>query len=145
MKLIYTKAEINDAGAINELSHQLGYKTTINDIEDRLIEILKNNDNCVFVASQNNIVVGWAHAFYSLRIESESFVEIGGLVVNENFRKKGIAKKLVDTVIDWSVNRKCNKIRVRSNSLRNEAHVFYNRIGFQEKTEQKIFDRECNL
>ena len=75
--------------------------------------------------------------FYSLKIESESFVEIGELVVNEDFRKKGIAKKLVDTVLDWSVNRKHNKIRVRSNSLRNEAHIFYNRIGFQEKKNRK--------
>ncbi len=34
-------------------------------------------------------VIGWIHVFIAVRIESETFAEIGGLVVNENIRGYG--------------------------------------------------------
>ena len=134
-------AEINDSKAITELSNQLGYKTQNSNIKNRLKNILKNTDNCVYIAIKNETVIGWIHGFYSLRIESGFFVEIGGLIVDGNFRKQGVGKKLVDKIIEWSKSKNCSKIRVRCNVIRKESHLFYKNIGFNINKEQTIFDK----
>ena len=135
-------ARINDVEYITELSHQLGYETTREKTQQRLTEILNNTDNCVFVAVNDAKVIGWIHGFYSLRVESEPFVEIGGLVVDKNYRKKGIGKMLIENIYTWSSLKKCTNIRVRSNIVRKESHQFYKNMGFIELKEQKVFGKK---
>lgn len=144
MEITIRNAEIKDSKSITELSNELGYETLNIDIQNRLNRILENPDNCVYVAIKKGKVVGWIHGFYSMRVESNFFVEIGGLVVNENFRKNGIGKKLVDKVIEWTYLHKCDKVRVRCNVVRKESHRFYENIGFEINKEQKIFDKRLN-
>jgi GNAT superfamily N-acetyltransferase len=135
-------AQIQDAEAISLLSGQLGYPTSNLLIRDRLGVILLNADNCVFVAAEDEKVVGWIHGFYSLRVESEFFVEIAGLVVDENHRRKGIGKILIDEVINWAKSKNCESIRVRCNVKRTASHHFYKEIGFNLDKEQKVFDQK---
>jgi len=142
MELLIRSAEINDSESITELSNQLGYETKNEDIQNRLYKILKTADNCVYVAIERGKIVGWIHGFYSLRVESEFFVEIGGLVVSENHRKKGIGKNLVNKITKWSESKNCGKIRVRCNVIRKESHQFYENIGFKINKVQKIFNKK---
>lgn len=135
-------ATTNDVEYITELSCQLGYETTREKTQQRLAEILNHTDNCVFVAVNDAKVIGWIHGFYSLRVEAENFVEIGGLVVDKNYRKKGIGKLLIETVYEWSRLKECRNIRVRSNTIRKEAHQFYKKLGFTETKEQKVFGKQ---
>ncbi|MBL0735423.1 GNAT family N-acetyltransferase [Flavobacterium sp. GN10] len=140
MEFFLRQAELNDVEFISKLSNQLGYESTIEKMHSRLSEILKNTDNSIFVCIYNENIVGWIHGFYSLRVESDSFVEIGGLVVDENYRRNGIGKILVEKVIEWANSKNSTKIRVRCNTVRKETHIFYSKIGFNETKEQKIFD-----
>ncbi|MEY4876605.1 MAG: hypothetical protein RL708_1754 [Bacteroidota bacterium] len=140
MNLFSRAAELKDVEWITELSNQLGYDSTPEKVGNRLSEILNHADNCVFVILDNESVVGWIHGFCTRRVESDSFIEIGGMVVDNNYRRKGIGSMLVKKVEDWANEKKINKIRVRCNSLRIETHSFYNSIGFIESKEQKIFD-----
>lgn len=140
MEIIIREAQLIDSESITTLSHQLGYETLEIDTRTRLNVILKSGDHCVFVAQKNDEIVGWIHGFYTLRIESDFFVEIGGLVVNENFRKIGVGKLLVEKVTEWSKLKNCNKITVRCNVIRKESHQFYENIGFVLNKEQKIFN-----
>jgi len=137
-------ANIDDVEAITQLSNQLGYKAESKEIEFRLTRILSLKDNCVFVATEGDLVIGWIHGFYALRIESASFVEIGGLVIDEINRRKGIGGILVQHVIEWANHMNVATVRVRCNTIRTEAHQFYHRIGFDELKEQKIFSRKVN-
>ena len=92
------------------------------------------------MAKVGDTVVGWIHVFYSLRLESHSFCEIGGLVVHEDYRGRGIGSMLVGSVKDWCISLDCPTLKVRSNILRVPAHQFYKNLGFQEKKQQKIFE-----
>ena len=141
MEITIRDAEINDSESITELSNQLGYQALNTDIQNRLKKLLESPDNCVYVATESRKVVGWIHGFYSMRVESDFFVEIGGLVVNENFRKNGIGKKLVGKVIEWTELKNCSTVRVRCNVIRKESHKFYENIGFEINKEQKIFNK----
>lgn len=142
MEFSVRNAEIKDSGAIAGLSNQLGYKSENIIIRQRLTEILNNSDNCVFVALEKEKIVGWIHGFYSRRVESDPFIEIGGLVVATDYRKKEIGKLLVEEINTWSLSKRCEKVRVRCNTIRKETHIFYQKIGFEINKEQKIFDRK---
>ena len=144
MEIIIRNAKIKDSELITELSNQLGYEAVNAEIQNRLKKILEHPENCIYVATQNEKVVGWIHGFYSMRVESDFFVEIGGLVVSDNFRKNGIGKKLVDKVIEWAELKNCRKVRVRCNVIRTESHKFYEKIGFEINKEQKIFNKRLN-
>lgn len=120
----------------------MGYATNGNLIQIKLGEILKNNDNCVFVATENKEVIGWIHGFYTIRVESDSFVEIGGLVVDKKYQNMGVGKKLVEKIHCWANSLGCNNMRVRCNTKRKEAHIFYEKIGFELNKEQKVFGKK---
>ena len=141
MEITIRDAEINDSESITELSNQLGYKTLNAEVQNRLQTILEHPDNCVYVALKSGKVVGWIHGFYALRVESDFFVEIGGLVVHEEFRQNGIGKKLVIKLMEWSALKNCEKIRVRCNVIRKESHKFYEKMGFEIDKEQKVFNK----
>src|SRR6185369_4469418 len=97
-------------------------------------------EHAIFVLSQENQMTGWIHGIYSLRVESDPFVEIGGLVVDKDFRRQGSGKFLVNKIIEWSLSRNCHLIRVRCNIIRREANAFYGAIGFNEIKQQKVYD-----
>ena len=145
MEPVIRNAGPNDSTAIANLSRQLGYEANEIQIKNRLEALLANNGNCVFVAVENDAVIGWIHAFYSLQVESDFFVEIGGLVIDEKHRRKGIGQLLIDKINPWAISKGCTKIRVRCNTKRKESHLFYHGIGFTETKEQKIFDKQITL
>ena len=141
MEISVRNAEINDMESIVELSSQLGSKIQVLAFKNRFKQILENANNCVYVAIENENVVGWLHGFYAFRIQSECFVEIGGLVVCGKVRKKGIGKKLIDQAIKWTKLKNCKNIRVRCNVIRIESLKFYENIGFEVRKEQKVLNR----
>ena len=131
-----------DREAIHDLSCQLGYSSTIDETEKRITAILKYQDHCAYVAEYNQKVIGWIHAFYTIRIESEPFVEIAGLVVDQDFRQMHAGRELVRKVSSWSFSKRVKSVRVRSNTIRTGAHKFYNRLGFKKVKEQAVFSFE---
>jgi hypothetical protein len=80
MNITIRDVELNDAMGITMLSKQLGYESTNDNIVKRLMDIASNKNQCIFVAEYNNKIIGWIHAFYTLRVESDPFVEIGGSI-----------------------------------------------------------------
>jgi GNAT superfamily N-acetyltransferase len=140
MKIAVRAAKINDAQEIARSSEQWGYFSSQEKMQGCLQGILDNQDHIVFVLLCENRIAGWIHGIYSLRIESGPFIEIGGLIVDKDFRRRGLGKNLIDKIIEWSTLRNCQLIRVRCNVLRKEANAFYDRIGFREIKQQKVYD-----
>jgi len=88
-------ATMKEAPQITELSIQLGYPLTVQDTITNIAAIDKSNYDMAYVAVMNNQVVGWIHVFYTMRLETGPFCEIGGLVVAASARGKGIGSQLV--------------------------------------------------
>ncbi|MCP2043469.1 GNAT family N-acetyltransferase [Pontibacter sp. HSC-36F09] len=140
MQLTFREIILADARALAALSHQFGYSVTVEEMRDRMEQMLSREDHCGFVAIAEQQIVGWIHGFYTFRLESEPFVEIGGLVIDEGFRRQGIGQQLIARVKVWASGFAVQKIRVRCNTIRTDAHKFYLKVGFTESKEQKIFD-----
>ncbi len=139
MQYTIRKVKPEDAVIIADLSVQLGYNPSAEDTASYIREISKNSNEVIYVAVSGPVVIGWMHVFITTRLESGIFAEIGGLVVHEHFRGKGIGKLLIEKAIEWSRNNKITTLRLRSNIKRHEAHQFYKRSGFVEVKEQKVF------
>ena len=141
MEITYRKASANDSLEIAQLSSQLGYPATENQIIERLIKILAQENHIVFVAEYTGKVIGWVHAHARYLIESHPYIEIGGLIVDGHFRGLRIGKNLVNCCEDWSILLGFEEIRVRTNEKRLETLKFYNKIGFEHTKSQHVFKK----
>jgi len=140
MSLFIREILPEDAIAITGLSHQLGYRVTSAGTKENLEIITNSINDGAWVAFFEEKIAGWIHVFKTTRVESGTFGEIGGLVVDEAYRRKGIGKLLVDQAKQWCINRDIPALRVRCNSKRTEAHIFYTSLQFHENKEQKVFE-----
>ena len=133
-------ASITDAQPIAQLCFQLGYSNTSLEIENRLNAIGPDPMQAIWVAVNNeNAVIGWVHALKVIYLESKPFVEIGGLVVDQDRRGNGIGKALMQKVEHWAKTIGLLEIRLRSNIIRTEAHMFYEKLGFKKVKTQYTF------
>src|SRR5678809_811670 len=118
MEIQLRKMSMEHAQDVCRLSGQLGYPLSTTQIENNINEITSSENYAAFVALYNQQIVGWIYAFRALLIESKPFIEIGGLIVDENFRNSGIGKKLVEKIKVWALEKAINEVRVRSNVVR---------------------------
>lgn len=144
MDIFLRNAIPGDGEVMAELSCQLGYSCSAPEMSQRVGSLLSKADYCVFVAEREGKILGWVYGFYTERLETAPFVEIGGLVVDGHFRGCGIGRQLVEQVKNWAVGRQVSRLRVRCNTQRMAAHSFYRKRGFKETKEQKIFDMEIS-
>jgi len=84
-------------------------------------------------------VVGWAHVSVNYLIEVGTRAELNGLIVAEGQRSLGAGARLLEAVEDWARKRGCPSMSVRSNVIRERAHKFYERQGYEHYKTQKAF------
>ena len=130
-----------DARALAGLSAELGYPASPAVMAERLNGLLGNPDHGIFVAEQG-VVAGWIHVTTVRSLESGSFAEIRGLVVAKSHRGTGIGTQLVLKAEDWAQTHGCRRLRVRTNTVRDDARTFYRKRGFAARKIQEVLDKD---
>ena len=121
----------SDVEAAARLATQLGYPSTPEQVTRRFHAIEALPDSHVAVAvDEAGAVVGWIHVFGNRLLESEPDAEIGGLVVDEAVRGRGVGAALVAAAEAWAHQRGFPVVSVRSNIVRKDAHEFYQERGY---------------
>ena len=143
-KLNIRKATVTDAPAIARLSGELGYPVDARVMAERLERFLQREEHVVFVAETTE-VVGWIHGAEHELLEVHRHCEIWGLVVADGQRGKGVGRRLVEAVEQWTLGRGLAEISVRSNVIRPESHPFYERIGFSRYKTQHAYRKRLAL
>ncbi len=69
-------------------------------------------------------------------------VEIVGLVVESEARRRGIGQALVQAVEEWARGRNVEILFVRSNVTRRESHSFYEALGFEWTKTQHAYGKK---
>ncbi len=134
------QAKPGDAPRIAELSGQLGYPATASQIRQRLRAVRPASHHAVFVAEGKDVgVVGWLHVSKQPLLEVEIRAEVNGLVVSEGHRSLGAGARLLAAAEDWARKHGCKSMSVRSNVIRERAHQFYERTGYEHYKTQKSF------
>lgn len=134
------RAKNSDAPRIAELAGQLGYPATAAQMRERLRGIGPASQHAVFVAeSGKNGVIGWLHVSRQPLLEVEIRAEVNGLVVDEGRRSGGAGARLLAAAEEWARKHGCKGMSVRSNVIRERAHKFYERSGYEHYKTQKSF------
>jgi GNAT superfamily N-acetyltransferase len=138
MKIRCARSE--DAPRVAELSGQLGYPATAAQMRKRLRGIKLSSQHAVFIAeSAKEGIIGWLHVSRQPLLEGEIRAEVNGLIVGEEHRSAGAGARLLAAAETWARKRGCKSMSVRSNVIRERAHKFYERNGYEHYKTQKSF------
>ncbi len=130
-RVIVRLARIEDAGRIAGLATQLGYPTTLEQMQRRLVQVGQTEERAVYVAVRDGQVVGWIHICVRPLVQVDRAAEIEGLVVDEACRGREIGRLLIQQIEQWVREKGCDTIYVRSNIIRERAHGFYKGLGYE--------------
>ncbi|MBZ5700233.1 MAG: GNAT family N-acetyltransferase [Acidobacteriia bacterium] len=131
-----------DAAQIAVLAGQLGYPATREEIARRLGEMNGREVQVVLVAEAQGRVIGWAHIAVEGQLVSDTRAELRALVVAEEQRSGGVGRRLLEAAENWARAQGCGEIGLRSNVLRERAHPFYVRHGYEQYKTQKVFRKK---
>jgi GNAT superfamily N-acetyltransferase len=139
-KLKIRQAKNADVAPIAVLAGQLGYPSTTAQMRVRLRGIKPASQHAIFVAeSAKDGVIGWIHVSRQPLLEVEIRAEVNGLVVAEDQRSLGAGAQLLAAAENWARKHGCKGMSVRSNVIRDRAHKFYERHGYEHYKTQKSF------
>jgi GNAT superfamily N-acetyltransferase len=133
-------ASSGDAERVAVLCQQLGYPASQEQVQRRLHQIHQDESHAVYVAEQSDgHVVGWVHVYIGQLVVTDPQAEIGGLVVDEGYRRRGVGRLLMEQAERWAREKGCWAVHLRSNIVRRDAHVFYERIGYSNVKKSRVF------
>jgi GNAT superfamily N-acetyltransferase len=134
-----------DAEQVAALAGELGYPSSPAQIEARFRRVDGNPDSRVFVAADpDGKVWAWVHVFGHHLLESDGQAEVGGLIVDSRARGRGIGRSLMAAAEAWARERGYTRLTVRSNTIRTEAHRFYQDLGYTIVKSQHKFQKPLN-
>jgi GNAT superfamily N-acetyltransferase len=139
--LVVRPLEPNDASAVSDLIRELGYARSPQSVLEWIADLGAAGRQAAFVACFDNQVVGWIEVSVERRLQSAPFALIGGLVVKEGFRGRGIGRRLCQHAEAWGWDRCVEKVRVTSRSTRADAHRFYERDGYEVVKTSLVFEK----
>jgi len=87
-------------------------------------------------------VIGWVHVSVTPLLEVSLRAEVNGLIVAEGQRSSGAGAKLLQAAEEWAKSKGCDSMSVRSNVIRDRAHAFYLRNGYEHYKTQKAFHKK---
>jgi len=136
----YRPALEKDLTALAVLITELGYETTPTMMEARIAEIRANQGE-VLVAELEQEVIGCINMIIDIRLAEGKAGEIVSLIVTQKCQGLGVGKGLVCAAEQWLIHR-CDRVRVRANTLRCDAHRFYQSLGFTAVKTQQVFIKD---
>jgi GNAT superfamily N-acetyltransferase len=99
--------------------------------------------NALFVAESPGAgVVGWTHVSVTHLVEYGTRAELNSLIVAEGQRSLGAGSRLLTAAEAWARKHGCPSMSVRSNVVRERAHAFYQREGYEHYKTQRAFRKK---
>lgn len=141
-EVLVREARAGDAQRIAELSGQLGYPATPEEVTRRFADIPRDGRHVIYVAQIEGRVAGWTHVSIGTLLEADRQAEVNALVVDEAHRGRKIGERLMEYAEAWARGKKCVAVRLRSNVIRERAHRFYERLGYEVIKTQKAFHKK---
>ena len=114
---------------INEMEHS---EVSFIDLSASLDLMKSDNSYMLFVAEDNNQVVGFVSAVKLIGCIDSSYIEIGCLVVSDNYQKRGGGKLLLEYIESLGKSNGIKNYSITSGLHRKNAHKFYEHNGYEK-------------
>lgn len=101
------------------------YRAALADIEA--------SGNAVLVVEEQGVVVGMCQLIFLRHFQGRGgrCAELESVHVRADCRARGIGSALVRTAVDEARAGGCYRVQLTSNAVRDDAHRFYRRLGFE--------------
>ncbi|MCL2764645.1 MAG: GNAT family N-acetyltransferase [Treponema sp.] len=107
----------------------------------KIWDIIEKNNIKYFFAKENEKIIGSLYICIipNLTFNGKSIGFIENVIIDQNYRQKGIGKKLMEMAVEYAKENNCYKVVLQSGIKRLEAHKFYENIGFNGSS-KKAFE-----
>ena len=130
----------NELLSLLELYKQLNPNDSIlNEITAKnILEEIKTQNIKYFVAKDNGKIIASCYICIipNLTRGGKSIGFIENVITDIEYRGKGIGKNIVKNAIKYAKEQNCYKVILQSGNKRNEAHGFYESLGFDGKSKK---------
>lgn len=142
MSIIIRNPGSGDEIRLAKLCGDMGYPSSPSEVAQRLVALSRRDDHAILVATDlQDHPIGLAHVHLSYRVVTDTFAELGALVVGDEHRGEGIGERLLAEAERWGKEKGADVFRVRSNAMRKRAHRFYLRAGYAQAKTSYVFDK----
>ena len=141
---ILRAATDGDAAALATLAAQLGYDVAAADVVTRLASLRGHGGEVIVACAEDGRVLGWMGLRIHVSLTTPAQGEIASLVVDASERGRGHGHRLLVEADAWARANGLAGVRVLSNTLRHDAHRFYEREGFARIKTQQLFSRRTD-
>jgi len=144
---IIRKATKVDVPQLLELYKELQQSDPPIDIDKAtaVLEKAESNDIVYFVADDNGRIAGTCYIAIipNMTKQCSSIGFIENVITAADYRRKGIGRKLFETMIEYAKERGCYKVMLSSGIARIAAHDFYESLGFDGES-KKTYEMRFN-
>ena len=131
----YRIAQKKDLPGILALYKQLNPEEEIIDLEKAYSiwdATEKSNATRYFIAADSTRIVSTCNITLvpNLTRNGKSFAVVENVITDNDYRKQGIGKKVIENAIQYAKENNCYKVMLLSSAQRTESHKFYESIGF---------------
>lgn len=131
------KKDISDLCKICQIA--LGYPECTEEKIEKGLSRLDESREQVFVCEDGGKAVGFVHVELYGCIYFDLLANILGLAVLEEYHHKGYGKELMMAAENWAKEKGVKAVRVISGISRENAHQFYEHLGYKSQKMSKRF------
>lgn len=120
----------------------LGYDVDVEKVKKQIEKLTNDKEQHIIIGYEDKNtrkIIGFVHAQTYESFYSDRGLNILGLAVNPNFQGRGIGRKLMNKLENYALDNNISFIRLNSAMKREEAHKFYEHIGYTCDKVQKRF------
>jgi ribosomal protein S18 acetylase RimI-like enzyme len=130
--LTIREAELSDASEMAALMYELGYETTLTEMETRLISILPDSAYKTYVAMVDGRICGMIGTLAHPSYEHNDFSgRILALVTSGTTRRRGVGRALIAAAEENFARRGITRVALNTRLTRADAHKFYQALGYE--------------
>ena len=136
MKTTIKKATVEDIEIVAGLAIQMWNTHTLEELKQEFLDAMNKESNTVFLALSDEGAVGFAQC--GLRhdyVEGTASSPVGyleGIFVAEEYRKRGLAKDMLEACQSWAKKQGCTEFASDCELENEESLEFHLKMGFEE-------------
>jgi ribosomal protein S18 acetylase RimI-like enzyme len=132
MKIHVRQAEATDAPELAELITELGYPAESQEIWSRIKKMPKETYETLVAVGENKVIGFIGLLTLPVYEHSQPIGWVLALCVSPRSQRKGVGKALIQAAEAYYQDRGVTDIRLHSGSQREDAHEFYEAMGFSK-------------
>ena len=140
---MFREINIEDAQEVAEICKAaLGYDVDVENVKRQIEKLTNDKKQHIIIGYEDENtrkIIGFVHAQMYESFYSDLGLNILGLAVNPDFQGRGIGRKLMKRLEQYAEENSISFIRLNSAMKREDAHNFYERIGYTCDKVQKRF------